>query len=87
MSILQVCLLRGSKMNNSSIMYHPDSPEFRECIDNIVRMAEHDSELAAGLQVIDRRARDQSCSIYEAVFLVMQRHQAEMKAKAWLANR
>lgn len=72
--------------NNSSTVYH-DLPEFRECVDNVIRMAEHDIDIAGGLKRIDKRAREQCCSFYEAVLISMQKHQAEIKARAWLANR
>lgn len=61
--------------------------EFMKMVDELVRLAENDEELYAGIKWIDNESKKLGISFYEMFFIVLQRHLADEKAKEWLSKR
>lgn len=61
--------------------------QFMMIIDDLVVMAEKDSELAEGLKWIDAQSRKNGVSFYEMALIIVRKHMAERRAKDWLKNK
>ncbi len=61
--------------------------QFMMIIDDLVVMAEKDSELAEGLKWIDAQSRKNGVSFYEMALIIVRKHMAERRAKEWLKNK
>ena len=57
---------------------------FTNMVDELVEFSEYDPELADGLKWIDEQAQRKGITFYEAVFQVLHKYDANMKAKEWL---
>ena len=72
----------GSSRESDSV-----DDQFIGIIDDLVVMAEDDSELAEGLRWIDSQSRKQGVTFYEMAMIILRKHMAEKKAKEWLNNK
>ena len=61
--------------------------QFMSIIDDLVVMAESDSELAEGLKWIDAQSRKNGVTFYEMAMMILRKHMAERRAKEWLKNK
>ena len=61
--------------------------QFMGIIDDLVVMAESDSELAEGLKWIDAQSRKNGVTFYEMAMMILRKHMAERRAKEWLKNK
>lgn len=61
--------------------------QFMGIIDDLVVMAENDSELAEGLRWIDAQSQKNGITFYEMAMMILRKHMAERRAKEWLKNR
>ena len=60
---------------------------FSELVDDLIRFAEHDRELADGIRWLDGQAQKRGISFYDMVFEVLYNHNADSEAKKWLDHR
>ena len=56
---------------------------FIRVMDDLVIMAEQDSELKEGLTWIDNQAQKNGNTFYEQALFILQKHVANKKAKEW----
>lgn len=63
------------------------SEQFMKIVDDLVVMAQNDSELAEGLKWIDMQSRKNGVSFYEMAFIILKKHTAERKAREWIKNK
>jgi hypothetical protein len=63
------------------------SEQFMKIVDDLVVMAQNDSELAEGLKWIDMQSRKNGISFYEMAFIVLKKHTAERKAREWIKGK
>lgn len=61
--------------------------QFMGIIDDLVVMAENDSELAEGLRWIDAQSQKNGVTFYEMAMMILRKHMAERRAKEWLKNK
>lgn len=58
---------------------------FTRVVDELVESSEYDPELAEGLRWIDSQARKKGVTIYEMVFEILYKHNAD--DRQWLSTR
>jgi hypothetical protein len=61
--------------------------EFMKMVDELVRLADNDEELFAGIKWIDNESKKLGISFYDMFFMVLQRHLADEKAREWLSEK
>ena len=61
--------------------------QFVEMIDDLVVMAESDSELAEGLKWIDFQSQRNGLTFYEMAMIILRKHLIERRAKDWLRDK
>lgn len=61
--------------------------QFMKMVDDLVVNAGKDPELVDGLKWIDLQSRKKGISFYEMTFIILRKHQAELRAKMWFKNK